>query len=125
MKKLIFFVFVWQFANVAGQELKFKNPKYNFGFVQEGDTVNMYFEFENTGTEPLIVSDYKVECGCTAVEKPTKTIMPHEKSKLKITFDTHQKFDRQDRTVEIVSNAKNSPSILRFKGVVLKPKKKN
>ena len=106
------------------QEIKFKDPKYNFGFVREGDVVIMLFEFENTGTEPLVISDYKVECGCTVMEKPVKPIMPGESSSLKITFDTHAKYDRQDRTVIVLSNAKNSSATLRFKGVVLKPKKK-
>ena len=118
---LCFFIFNDSFS----QEIKFKTKKYNFGFVTEGEIVTMEFEFENTGTEPLVISDYKVECGCTVMEKPLGPILPHQKSILKITFDTHQKYDRQDRTVEVISNAKNTPVILRFKGVVLKPKKKD
>jgi hypothetical protein len=109
---------------VFSQEIYFSGDKYNFGFVHEGEIVTMLYDFKNTGTEPLIISDYKVECSCTVMEKPSKPIMPGEKSVLKITFDTHEKYDRQDRTVEVISNAKKSPTILRFKGVVLKPKKK-
>lgn len=108
---------------LRAQEIKFKQTKYNFGFVHEGDIVTMLFEFENIGNVPLVISDYKVECGCTVMEKPSKPILPGEKSSLKITFDTHAKYDRQDRTVEVISNAKNNPVSLRFKGVVLKPKK--
>ena len=111
--------------NCFSQEIKFKEPKCNFGFVHEGEIVTMLFEFENTGMEPLVISDYKVECGCTVMEKPLKPILPGEKSSLKITFDTHEKYDRQDRTVIVISNAKNAPSTLRFKGVILKPKKKD
>jgi hypothetical protein len=119
---LVFILFsVFQ---ISAQQIKFRETKKNFGFVHEGEIVTLQFEFENTGTQPLIISDYKVECGCTVMEKPLKPIMPKEKSLLKITFDTHQKYDRQDRTIEVISNAINSPSVLRFKGVVLKPKKK-
>jgi hypothetical protein len=109
--------------SISAQEIKFKNTKYNFGFVREGEIVKMQFEFKNTGTLPLVISDYKVECGCTVMEKPDKPIMPGSTSVLKITFDTHEKYDRQDRTIEVISNAINSPVVLRFKGVVLKPKK--
>jgi hypothetical protein len=124
MKHLFLFVPAFLFTgSITGQEIKFKDTKYNFGFVHEGDTVNMVFEFENTGTVPLVIHDYKVECGCTIMEMPSYPILPNEKSDLKIAFDTHQKYDRQDRTVEVISNAKNSPVTLRFKGVVLKPKK--
>lgn len=106
------------------QEIKFSDTKHNFGFAHEGEVVTMEFAFENTGTEPLIISDYKVECGCTVMEKPAAPLLPKGKSVLKITFDTKNKYDRQDRTVTVISNAKNSPSVLRFKGVILKPKKK-
>jgi hypothetical protein len=125
MKQLIASVVAFLFiTEINAQEIKFKDTKYNFGFVHEGDTVHIQFEFENTGALPLIINDYKVECGCTVMEMPSEIILPKERSVLKITFDTHQKYDRQDRTIEVISNALNSPSYLRFKGVVLKPKKK-
>lgn len=106
------------------QEIKFKETKQNFGFVHEGDTVKLDYELKNIGKEALVITNYEVECGCTAVEKVMKPIFPGETYILKVTFDTHQKYDRQDRTIKIISNAVNSPSELRFKGVVLKPKKK-
>ena len=81
----------------SAQEIKFKELKQNFGFVHEGEIVSMQFEFQNIGDQPLIISDYKVECGCTVMEKPLKPILPKETSFLKITFDTHNKYDRQDR----------------------------
>ncbi|HEX8516970.1 MAG TPA: DUF1573 domain-containing protein [Bacteroidia bacterium] len=104
------------------QEVKFRKLKQNFGFVHEGDTVTLNYELKNTGNKPLIISDYVVECGCTVLQKPPAPIAPGETYQLKVTFDTHAKYDRQDRTIKIISNAINSPSELRFKGVVLKPK---
>ncbi len=109
---------------IAAQEIKFKETKQNFGFVHEGDTVRLSYELKNVGDKALIISNYEVECGCTVMERVTKSIEPGETNIIKVTFDTHQKYDRQDRIVKIISNAKNSPTELRFKGVVLKPKKK-
>ena len=40
--------------------------------------------------------------------------------KVIVKFDTKSVYDRQDRIVEIISNAKNSNQKIRFKGVVLK-----
>ncbi len=111
-------------CQLHAQEIKFKETKHNFGFVHEGDTVKLSYQFKNVGDKPLIVSDYDVECGCTVMEKVTAPIQPGESYTIKVTFDTHQKYDRQDRTIKIISNAINSPTELRFKGVVLKPKKK-
>ncbi len=117
-------VFFFTFLTSFSQQITFDKVKLCFGFVHEGDTVNLNYRFSNTGDKPLMISDYKVECGCTVMEKPDHAILPGETYILKVTFDTHEKYDRQDRTVEVISNATNSPTELRFKGVVLKPKKK-
>src|ERR1043165_213581 len=106
------------------QEIKVKEGKKNFGFVHEGDTVKLEYELKNTGNASLIISNTEVECGCTVVEKVYRSIEPGETYIMKVTFDTHEKYDRQDRVIKVISNAKNSPVELRFKGVVLKPKKK-
>ncbi len=111
-------------ANSFSQEIKVRDPKQNFGFVHEGDTVKLSYMIKNTGKLPLVISSYDVECGCTVMEKVEMPIAPGESYNIKVTFDTHQKYDRQDRIVKVVSNAVNSPTELRFKGVVLQPKKK-
>ncbi len=107
-----------------GQQIKFKESKQNFGFVHEGDTVRLSYELKNIGSQPLVISDYEVECGCTKMESVEAPIQPGASYIIKVSFDTHEKYDRQDRTLKIISNAKNSPTELCFKGVILKPKKK-
>lgn len=125
LKKLFPFIIALFICNlIAAQEIKFKESKQNFGFVHEGDTVRLSYELKNVGDQPLLISNYEVECGCTVMEKVSKVIEPGETYILKVTFDTHEKYDRQDRTVTIISNSKNAPNVIRFKGVVLKPKKK-
>jgi hypothetical protein len=112
------------FSSLSGfsQQIEFKSMKQSFGFVHEGDTVKLKYELRNTGDKPLVITGYEVECGCTVMQLPASPIAPGEKYSLLIIFDTHQKFDRQDRTLKVISNAVNSPSELRFKGVVLKRK---
>ncbi|HEY0029790.1 MAG TPA: DUF1573 domain-containing protein [Bacteroidia bacterium] len=124
LKKIAFLVFLCIAAKSFSQEIKFKETKLSFGFVHEGDTVKLEYELKNIGDQPLVITNYEVECNCTTVEKVMKPIGPGESYILKVSFDTHEKYDRQDRTIKIISNAKNNPSELRFKGVVLKPRKK-
>jgi len=119
----LLFLLVAQLAIGQTAFLKIDAPKHNFGFVREGEVVKMEFVIRNTGKEPLIITDTKVECGCTTVEKPAQPIIPGGSGILKVSFDTKNKMDRQDRTVTIISNASNSPGTARFKGVVLKKKK--
>ena len=108
---------------MAQPVIKFEKATQHLGFVKQGDTLRFQYKFTNTGNQPLIITDTKVECGCTVVDKPTGPILPGKQETIKVTFHTNTAIDRQDRTVTILSNATDSPVIVRFKCVVLKPKK--
>lgn len=90
----------------------------NHGKVKEGVTLSFDYEIENTGKEPIVFTEYKVACSCTKATLPEKPLMPGEKVKIHVTFDTKGKIGFQDRIIEVYSNAKNSPAKLRFKMVV-------
>lgn len=117
---LVILLFSFYTVSNAQAVIKFSDAKKNFGFVKQGNLVEMKYEITNTGDQPLIISDYKVECSCTSVDFPKSPILPKQKSSLTVKFDTKTVYDRQDRVVEIISNAKNSSEKIRFKGVVLK-----
>jgi hypothetical protein len=104
--------------------ITFEKSTQHLGFVHQGDTLHFSYTFTNTGNQPLVINDTKVECSCTSAEKPTQAIDPGKKGTINATFNTTPTIDRQDRTITILSNASNSPSVLRFKCVVLKAKKK-
>ena len=124
MKRLFFAIaFLLLACTAFAQGLKFDEVKYNFGFVHEGEKLVHEYAFENTGSQPVIISEYKVQCSCTQVEFPKQPIKPGEKGVVKVTFDTTNKMDRQDRTVLLTTNAQAQPYELRFKCVVLKAKK--
>lgn len=100
--------------------MKFSDAKKNFGFVKQGKVVELKYELTNTGDQPLLISDYKVECSCTTVDLPKAPILPKQKATIVVHFDTKTVYDRQDRGVEIISNAGKATQKIRFKGVVLK-----
>jgi hypothetical protein len=104
----------------AQAKIKFKDSKKSFGFVKKGEVVKVEFTFQNTGTEDLEIYEAKAECSCTTVEFPKYMIRPNQTDTLRVFFDTKSVYDRQDRVVEIISNAKNAKQNIRFKGVVLK-----
>lgn len=109
------------YAQEAG--LRFKKKKQNAGMVREGEKVVFEYSFENTGSKPVTISEAKAECSCTTVEFPVQPVKPGEKGIIKVTFDTKNKMDRQDRIVQLVTDAQQQPYELRFKCVVLKAKK--
>ena len=87
--------------------------------MKKGEIVKIEFDFINSGNQPLVITNAIVECSCTTVEFPKQPIIPNEIAKVIVIFDTKSVYDRQDRMVEIVSNAKTSQQKIRFKGVVL------
>ena len=90
------------------------------GKVKKGEVVTADYEFKNEGDQPLIITNFEVECSCTTVDFPKQPIAPGQTNKLTVKFDTKSAYDRQDRKVVIVSNSKNSASV-RIKCFVEKP----
>ena len=109
-----------QFVSYAQANLKVADAKKSFGFVKKGEVVKIMYTFTNTGNQPLVITDAKAECSCTSIDFPKQPITPGQTNTITVSFDTKSVYDRQDRTVEIVSNAKNGVQKIRFKGVVLK-----
>lgn len=110
--------------NVNGPKIKFDKTVHNYGTIYRGGDGTCYFEFENTGNEPLILSKPRSSCGCTVPTWPKKPILPGKKEKIKVTYNT-KKVGIINKTVTIYSNAPNSSVILRIKGkVTSKPKQK-
>jgi len=102
----------------AQADFKFEKRVQKFEKVKADTLLSFDFFFENTGDEPLIISEVNVSCGCTKPTFPKEPIAPGKKSKIQVTFDTKGKMGYQDRTLEIVSNASNPKERIRFKGVV-------
>ena len=90
---------------VPGPAITFEESKHDFGDINQGDKVEHTFAFENTGDEPLIITDVRVTCGCTATDWPREPIAPGESSSITVQFNSAGKKGRQNKVVTIVSNA--------------------
>lgn len=88
-------------------EFKFEESKYDFGDITQGEVVEHFFEFTNTGGAPLIISNVITTCGCTAPTWPKDPVKPGEKGKIKIVFNSTGKIGRQNKVVTIISNTTN------------------
>lgn len=92
----------------VGPYIEFADAEHDFGDISQGDKVEHTFAFKNSGTEPLILSNVLVTCGCTATDWPNQPIMPGENKELTVSFDSTGKVGRQNKVITIVSNATNS-----------------
>ena len=85
--------------------IAFGKVTHDFGDINQGDKVEHVFSFENTGTEPLIITNVQTTCGCTAPEWPRDPVIPGQKSSIKVVFNSAGKMGRQNKVITIQSNA--------------------
>lgn len=92
--------------------MTFGKKEHNFGVINEGDKVETYFTFTNTGDADLIISNASGSCGCTVPDYPKEPIKPGKSSKMKVTFDSNGKPGKQQKSVTIVANTLSTREVL-------------
>ncbi|MAL58487.1 MAG: hypothetical protein CMC14_00415 [Flavobacteriaceae bacterium] len=120
MKKIVFVALVAlvSFAAQAQAKIEFKSDTIDYGEIAKGSDGVRVFEFTNTGSEPLIISDVKSSCGCTVPEKPKDPIAPGKNGQIKVKYDTNRVGPIR-KTVTVYSNATEPIKALKIKGEVL------
>ena len=106
---------------MTGPKIVFTEKSYNFGDITQGEKVEHVFEFENTGNEPLVLSDVRTTCGCTAPEWPREPIAPGKIAKVKVVFNSAGKMGMQNKVITVMSNAVNNPERVKIVTNVLPP----
>ncbi|MBJ04333.1 MAG: hypothetical protein CMP65_00325 [Flavobacteriales bacterium] len=91
---------------------------WNFGSIKEGDSPEFTFTFENSGTEPMIISNAKGSCGCTVPQWPKEPIAPGEKGEISVKFNSKNKKGSQNKTVTITANTTPPTTKLRVTGQI-------
>lgn len=120
MKKITLILFVGLISlTTNSQEFKFEKEIINYGKIAFGADGNRVFEFTNIGDKPLIIERIQPACGCTLAKKPEKPIMPGEKGKIEVGYDT-KRTGVFIKGITIFSNAKNKRKVIRIKGFIRK-----
>jgi hypothetical protein len=91
---------------------------YDYGTVDKGANGQCYFIFVNTGKEPLVIEKASSSCGCTVPNPPMYPILPGQKDSISVKYDT-KRLGGINKTINVVSNASNSPVALRITGNVV------
>jgi len=106
---------------MTGPKILFTEKSHDFGEITQGEKVEHIFEFENIGNEPLILSDVRTTCGCTAPEWPKEPVRPGEKAKIKVVFNSAGKMGMQNKVITVMSNAVNNPERVKIVTNVMPP----
>jgi len=97
-----------------GPKITFAEESHNFGDIVQGTKVEHTFKFENSGTEPLILSNVLTTCGCTASSWPREPIAPGGEGEIVVTFNSAGKMGKQNKVVTVVSNGVNPQERVRI-----------
>lgn len=104
-------------APVSNQPLTtiaLSQSNYDFGKIKKGDKVNHVYEITNTGKNPLVISEVKPGCGCTAPEFTKEPILPGQKGKITLSFDSTSFDGAVQKYADVFANVEKSPIKLTF-----------
>ena len=117
--KAIFTILFIGFLSLStfAQEFKFETETIDYGKINQGADGERTFVFTNVGNKPLIIKNIQSSCGCTIPQKSEKPILPGQKGKIKVSYDT-KRVGGFSKSITIFSNAKSARKIIRIKGIV-------
>jgi len=70
--------------------ISFKDTIINFGTINMGEKTNILFEFTNTGTNTLYLTEVKPGCGCTVADYTKGAIPAAGKGNITASFDSNK-----------------------------------
>lgn len=92
----------------------FSESDFKFGKIKKGDKVEHVYEVTNTGTNPLVISEVKPACGCTVPDYTKDPILPGQKGKITLKFDSTNFDGMVTKQAEVFANVEKSPILLTF-----------
>lgn len=105
-------------AKFSPPVLTLDNANYDWGTALQGEVVEHAFKITNSGGAPLVIDRVKPSCGCTAVSKPDKPILPGESDVVTLQINTKSLTDKPKKSADIYSNDASSPTKIFMGGTV-------
>ncbi|SFN59016.1 Protein of unknown function [Chryseobacterium oleae] len=87
---------------------------FDFGKIKKGDKVQHIYEITNTGKNPLVISEVKPGCGCTAPDFTKEPILPGKKGKITLHFDSSSFDGNVQKYADVFANVDKAPIKLTF-----------
>lgn len=84
-------------------------PAYNFGTVQNRDSIEHTFLLRNEGDSDLVIKRVHTSCGCTTTKLIQNNIPPGGEAELVARFSLKGRRGKQHKNIYVHSNDPNSP----------------
>ncbi|MFZ4931842.1 DUF1573 domain-containing protein [Chryseobacterium sp. Mn2064] len=101
-------------SNEPSTSVALSESNFDFGKVKKGDKVEHVYEITNTGKNPLVISEVKPGCGCTAPDFTKEPIMPGKKGKITLHFDSSNFDGNVQKYADVFANVEKAPIKLTF-----------
>ncbi|MGE8554628.1 MAG: DUF1573 domain-containing protein [Chryseobacterium jejuense] len=101
-------------SNEPSTSIALSESNFDFGKIKKGDKVEHVYEVTNTGKNPLVISEVKPGCGCTAPDFTKEPIMPGKKGKITLHFDSSSFDGNVQKYADVFANVEKSPIKLTF-----------
>lgn len=98
--------------------IEFSKVSHDFGKIVVGTQAKTTFEYTNKGNVPLVLTNVRPSCGCTAPNWSREPLMPGETAKIDINFNSSGKAGQKfNKSITVTSNA--TSQVLYIRGEVL------
>ena len=98
----------------AETTLALSEPEFDFGKIKKGDKVEHVYEVTNTGKNPLVISSVHPTCGCTVPDYTKDPILPGQKGKITLKFNSANFDGVVHKSAEVYANVEKIPVELTF-----------
>lgn len=111
-------------AQIKGPVISWDESKYEFGDIKEADgPATHVFEFTNTGSEPLVITNVKPSCGCTSSDYTKEPVMPNAKGFVSATYNPAGRPGPFNKSINVSTNCNPEITTIRFSGKVIEKEK--
>ncbi|KXX68053.1 hypothetical protein AVL50_23845 [Flammeovirga sp. SJP92] len=99
-------------------KFQFEEKEFDFGEITEGDKVTHVFNYKNTGEVPLLITNVRTTCGCTAPNWSKEPLAPGETAELTVSFNSAHKKGTQVKRVTISANVEDGMDVVTIRAKV-------
>lgn len=106
----------------SGGTITFASLEYDFGRIPVGQIVRTEFQFTNTGTTLLQVTDVRPGCGCTTAGSWDRSVEPGQTGRIPVQFNSMNFNGHVSKPVTVTTSDPAHPTMaLRITGEIWRP----
>ena len=100
-------------------KISLEEERWTFDTITSGQVIEHTFNFTNSSSTPLLISNVSSSCGCTVPEWSKEAVDPGKSSSIQVRFDSDQRKGFQEKTIIITANTFPTKTKVYLQGYVL------